>query len=52
MDFSKVYDCHPHDLLIAKLAGCGFGKTALSVITDYLTYRIQRVKISSTFNSY
>ena len=52
MDFSKVYDCHPHDLLIAKLAAYCFGKTALSLITDYLTYRLQRVKIGSTFNSY
>ena len=48
----KVYDCHPHDLLIVKLAAYGFGKTALSLITDYLTYRLQRVKIGSTFNSY
>lgn len=52
MDFSKVYDCHPHDLLIAKLAAYCFGKTALSLITDYLTNCLQRVKIGSTFSSY
>ena len=37
MDFSKAYDCLPHDLLIAKLATYGFENMALVLITDYLT---------------
>ena len=36
MDFSKVYDWVPHDLLIAKLVAYGFDNTALALITDYL----------------
>ena len=52
MDLSKAYDCLPHDLLIAKLAAYGFDNTALALITDYLTNRLQRVKIGATFSSY
>ena len=37
MDLSKSYDSLPHDLLIAKLATCGFDSMALTLITDYLT---------------
>ena len=37
MDFSKAYDCHPHDLLIAKFVTYSFDDTALALITDYLT---------------
>ena len=51
MDLSKAYDCLPHDLLIARLAACGFDNTALVLITDYLTNRLQRVKIGAS-NSY
>ena len=52
MDLSKAYDYLPHDLLIAKLAAYGFDNTALALITDYLTNRLQRVKIAATFSSY
>ena len=44
LDLSKAYDCLPHDLLIVKLAACGFDNTALALITDYLTNRLQRVQ--------
>ena len=44
-DLCKTYDCLPHDLLIAKLVAYGFEKTALVLINDYLTNRLQRVKI-------
>ena len=32
MDFSKVFDCTPHNLLIAKLAAYGFEEKALLYI--------------------
>ena len=37
MDLSKACDCLPNNLLIAKFAVYGFDKTALALITDYLT---------------
>ena len=46
MDLSKAYDCLPHDLLIAKLAAYGFENSATSLISDYLSKRYQRVKIT------
>ena len=49
MDLSKAYDCLPRDLLIAKLAAFGFDNTTLALITDYLTNRLQRVKIGQLF---
>ena len=52
MDLSKAYDSLAIDLLIAKLTAYGFGSTSLALITDYLTNRLQRVKIQSTFSSY
>ena len=29
MDFSKVYDCLPHDLMVAKLEAYGLAKETL-----------------------
>ena len=52
MDLSKVYDCLPHDLLIAKSSAYGFEDSATSLISDYLSKRYQRVKIGSAFSSY
>ena len=51
MDLSKAYDCIPHDLLIAKLEAYGFNRKALRLIYSYLSNRIQRVKIRSTYSS-
>ena len=48
MGLSKAYDCLPHDLLIARLAAYGFDNTALVLITDFLTNRLQRVKIGAS----
>ena len=50
MDFSKAYDCLPHDLIIAKFEAYGLRKSSLSLLLDYLTSRKQRVKISSSYS--
>ena len=47
MDLSKVYDCLPHDLLIAKLEAYGLDINSLALLYSYLNNRCQRVKIGS-----
>ena len=51
-DLSKAFDCINHELLIAKLHACGFSLESLTFIQSYLTNRIQRVKINSSFSEY
>ena len=51
-DLSKVFDCLPHDLLIAKLHAYGFDMPALRLLHNYLTNRGQRVKIDNAFSSW
>ena len=38
-DLSKVFDCIKHDLLIAKLATCGFDSYSLSFVFSYVNER-------------
>ena len=45
-DLSKVFDCIPHNLLIAMLEAYGQGEKALSCIYSYLTNRSQCVRIN------
>ena len=45
-DLSKVFDCIPHDLLIAKLEAYGLSEKVLSYIFSYLTKRSQCVRIN------
>ena len=52
MDLSKAYDCIPHDLLIAKRAGYGFGHYTLLLIHNYLSNRKLRVKVGSEFSEW
>ena len=44
MDLSKIYDCLPYDLLIAKLEACGPDKPSLNLVNDYLCFWKQRKK--------
>ena len=44
-DLSKVFDCIPHDLIIAKLDAYGLEIGALRLIHDYLFKGKQRGKV-------
>ena len=49
MGLSKVFDCTPHNLHIAKLHTFGFSKKALIFfLYSYLTRRKQSVKVNDT----
>ena len=50
-DFSKTFDCLPHDLIVAKLHVYGFSIESLKLINSYLTERKQKVKINDQFSS-
>ena len=50
MNFSKAYDCIPHDFLIAELEA--YGLNSLNVLADYLSGRKQRTKIRSAFSEW
>ena len=52
INLSKVSDCQPHDLLIAKLDAYGFENVAVYLIFNYLNIRKQRIKINSSFSSF
>ena len=52
MDLSKAFDTINHELLIAKLHAYGFYKASLDIISDYLSNRWQKTKISDNFNSW
>ena len=41
MGFSKVFDCIPHDLVIAKLVAYGFDKNKICYIYSYVKSRKQ-----------
>ena len=51
IDLSKVFDCLPHNLLIAKFNAYGFDEKAVRFVYDYLTSRKERTKISNTYSS-
>ena len=52
MDLSKVYDCLPHDLLVAKCEAYGIDKAGLSLIYDYLSNLKQQTKINSSYSDW
>ena len=49
-DLSKVFDCLPHNLIIAKLHGYRFDKASLRLIRSYLADRYHRVKINNSYS--
>ena len=52
MDFSKAFDCVPHDLLIAKLATYSADENLLMYIYSYLSNRTQCVRISNVHSGF
>ena len=50
-DLSKALDYLSHELLIAKLDAFGFDKFSLKLVQNYLSNRIQRVKIKDSYSS-
>ena len=52
MDLLKVYDCLPHNLLIAELECYVVDKANLGHLLDYITHKKQRTKIDSSFSSW
>ena len=50
MDLSKVFDCIPHDLLIAELHAYGFSENSLTFLYSCLKQRKQIVMINNTYS--
>ena len=51
-DLSKVFDCLPHDLIIAKLNAYGFSLSAARLMQSYLCNKKQRTKINTAYSSW
>ena len=49
-NFSKAFDCLPHDLIIAKLNAYGFSLSAARLMQSYLCNRKQRTKINTAYS--
>ena len=51
-DLSKVFDCIPHDLIIAKMEAYGLDICALRLIHAYLNNRKQGTKVNKVYGSW
>ena len=51
MDLSKAFDNLPHDLVVKKLEEYGGDLKVINLITNYLSDRHQRVKLSGNYSS-
>ena len=51
-DPSKAFDSITHELLVAKLEAYGFSRSALSLISSYLSGRRQRTKVNNSFSTW
>ena len=47
MDFSKAFDCMPHQLLIAKFKAYGLDDLSIQLVTSYPEGRKQRVRVGN-----
>ena len=52
LDFSAAYDCVNHKAFIFKLTQSGVGGPFLSILTEFLSNRLQRVVVDGQFNGY
>lgn len=52
LDLSKAFDSISHDILSKKLENLGFSACSLSLIQNYLKYRLQRVCVNGVFSDW
>ena len=52
MDFSKAFDCLPHDILLDKLSAYGISSHSVSLLKSYLPNRKQQIKVNSVLSSW
>ena len=51
-DLSKAFDCLPHNLLLEKIRLYNFSQSALDLLQNYLSDRLQRVKIGQNLSQW
>ena len=51
MDFSKVFDGLPHNVLLSKLSAYGISENAVLLLKFYLSDHKQQIKISNVVRS-
>ena len=51
IDLSKAFDTLPHDLIVKKLEDYGRDSKVINLVTNYLSDRHQRVRLSRRYSS-